>query len=59
MTVALSMVSITRGVELTLLALAAQVTCSVSLLTGMFEWNLGPSSADGVGIALMWHSIAP
>ena len=32
----------TRGVELTSLASMAQVTRSVSSLTGMFEWNPGP-----------------
>ena len=45
--------------KLTTLASMAQVSCSVSSLMGMFEWNLGPSSVDGVGIALMWHSTAP
>ena len=38
------------------LASMARVLHSVSSLTGMFEWNLGLSSTDGVGIALMWHS---
>ena len=54
-----SMVSATRGVELTSLASMARVLRSVSSLTGMSEWNPGLSSADGIGIALMWHSIAP
>ena len=54
-----SVVSATGGVELTSLALTAQVTCSVSSLAGMSEWNPGPSFADGVSIALMWHSTAP
>ena len=57
--VTLSMVSTIGGAELTTLASMAQVSCSASSLTGMSEWNLGLSSADGVGIALMWHSTTP
>ena len=57
--VTLSLVSITRGVELTTLASMARVSGTVSSLTGMSEWNLGPSFDDGVDIALMWHSSAP
>ena len=34
------------------LASMARVLHSIRSLTGMFEWNLGPSSADGVGKAL-------
>ena len=47
MIVASSVVSTTMGVELTLLASMARVMRSVSSLTGMFEWNLGPSFAMG------------
>jgi len=54
-----SAVATTRGIELMTLASMARVSCSASSLTGMFEWNLGLSFADGVGIALMWHSTAP
>ena len=54
-----SMVSATRGVELTTLASMARVSRLVSLLTGMFEWNPGLLFTGGVGIALMWHSTAP
>ena len=57
--VTLSLVFATRGAELTTLASMARVWRLVSSLTGTSEWNLGPSSADGVGIALMWHSTAP
>ena len=46
-TVAPSMVSATRGVELPLLALVARVTCSVSSLTGMSKQNLVPSLVTG------------
>ena len=46
-TVTPSMVSATRGVELTLLALVARMMCSVSSLTGMFERNLAPSLVTG------------
>ena len=38
------------------LASMARVSCSVSSLTGMSEWNPGSSFADGVNITLMWHS---
>jgi hypothetical protein len=38
-----SAVSTTRGVELTTLASMAQVSRSVSSLTGMFGWNPGSS----------------
>ena len=55
----LSMVFTTGGAELMTLVLMARVSCSVSSLTGMSEWNPGLSFADGVGIALMWHSTAP
>jgi len=54
-----SVVSATGGAELTTLASMTRVSRSVSSLTGMFEWNPGLSFADGVGIALMWHSTAP
>ena len=54
-----SMVSANGGVELTTLASMARVLRSASSLTGMSEWNLGPLFVGGVGIALMWHSIAP
>ena len=54
-----SAVSTTRGVELTTLASMARVSCLASSLTSMSEWNLGLSFADGVDIALMWHSTAP
>ena len=37
-----SSVSTTRGAELLTLALMARVSRSVSSLTGMFEWNVGP-----------------
>ena len=57
--VTLSMVSTTGGVKLTTLASMARVSRSVSSLTGMSKWNPGPSFADEVGIALMWHSAAP
>ena len=40
MIVTLSTISTTRGVELTLPTMMAQVTCSASSLAGMFEWNL-------------------
>ena len=40
-------VSATRGVELTSLALMAQVMRSVSSLMGMSEWNLGLLSVKG------------
>ena len=43
-----STVSTTGGVELTSLALMAQVTRSVSLLMGMSEWNLDPSFIIGL-----------
>ena len=46
--IAPSIVSITEGVELTLLASMARVTRSVSLLSGMFEWNLGSSFVIGL-----------
>ena len=42
-----SAVSIIGGVELTSLASMAQVSSSVSSLTGMFEWNPGPSFVTG------------
>ena len=45
--VAPSTVSATGGVELTLLALVARVTCSVSSLTGTFERNLVPLLVKG------------
>ena len=45
--VAPSTISTTRGVELTSLASMAQVSSSVSSLTGMFEWNPGPSFVTG------------
>ena len=54
-----SMVSTTGGVELTSLALMARVTRSVSLLTGMFEWNPDPPFVMGSAKALMCHSTAP
>ena len=41
------------------LASMARVLRSMSSLMGMFEWNLGPSSANGISIALMWHSTTP
>jgi hypothetical protein len=37
----------------------ARVSHSVSSLTGTSEWNSGPSFADVVGIALIWHSTTP
>ena len=58
-TVAPSVVSATGGVEVTSLALTAQVTCLMRSLTGMFEWNLIPLLCDRVGKALGWHSVAP
>ena len=54
-----STVFVTAGAELTTLASMARVSRSVRSLMGMFKWNLGPSFADGIGIALMWHSTAP
>ena len=45
--IAPSVVSTTGGVELTSLALMAQVMRSVSLLTGMFKWNPVPSLVTG------------
>ena len=57
--VTLFVVFATRGVELMSLASMARVTRSVSLLTGMFEWNLGLSFVMGSAKALMWHSTAP
>ena len=45
--VTLSVVSATGGVKLTLLASMAQVLRSVSSLTSMFEWNLGPLFITG------------
>ena len=54
-----SVVSATKGVELMSLASMARVSRSVSSLMGMSKWNLDPSSADGVSIALMWHSTDP
>ena len=47
MIVAPSAVFSTGGVELMSLALMARVTCSVSSLMGMSEWNLGPSFMMG------------
>ena len=46
-----------RGVSK--VTLMARVSHTVSSLTGMSEWNSGLSFADGVGIALVWHSTAP
>ena len=51
-----SSVSATKGAELMTLASTARVSRSMSSLTGMFMWNPGPSFAEGVGKALMWHS---
>ena len=42
-----STVSATEGVELTSLALMAQVSCLVSSLAGMSKWNLGMSFITG------------
>ena len=42
-----SVVSAIGGVELTPLALMARVSRSVSLLTGISKWNLGPSFMTG------------
>ena len=49
----------TRGAELMTLASMAQVSRSVSSLTGTSKWNLSPSFTNGVSIALLWHSTAP
>ena len=38
------------------LASMARVLRSMSSLMGMFKWNPGLSSTDGVDRALMWHS---
>ena len=46
-TIAPSTVFATGGVELTLLTSVAQVTCLVSLLMGMFKWNLVMSLVTG------------
>ena len=46
--VAPSAVFATGGVELTSLASMARVMFSVSSLTGMFEWNLGPLFVMGL-----------
>jgi len=43
-----SRVSTTRGAKLTILALMARVSCSLSSLTGMSEWNLGSSFVTGL-----------
>ena len=42
-----------RNVGLGKVTSMARVMGSESSLTGMSEWNPGPSFADGVGIALM------
>ena len=51
-----SLVSTTGGAELTTLASTARVSRSMISLMGMFMWNPGPSFADRVSRALMWHS---
>ena len=43
-----SVVFVIGGVELTSHALMARVLRSVSSLTGMFEWNPGPSFVKGL-----------
>ena len=57
--VAPSTVSVIRGVELTSLASMARVMCSMSSVTGMFEWNLIPLLCDRVNKAPGWCFVAP